>query len=545
MMKTRTLLLAIGGVLLAGAITFPLLSRKDSAVSAQNSPNPTRPVVSVVPAEVRSMQRVVRLSGTLKSGSEANLSPKAGGKILAVNVRTGQNVRHGEILVKLDASDSRRQAEGAAAALQAARANWEKAVQGENLKRVDVERRITDAQRGVELAKLQVQKAEAGIKVQSGASQADVERAQAGVDAARAALAQAQRGARPEQRAQAQIGVRQAERGVALAKKNLDDLEYLLGKGGVPRVQVDSAREDYRKAQDGLDQAKSQLALVEAGAGKEEIAAAEAQVRNAEAALKAAKVVANRGDVDRVEIAQAKAQLRQAEDGLKAAQASRSELDLARADVKAARAAYDQALSGSQLASQQLQSADIVSPVDGVVTAVNSHVGEMAGPGQPVVSVVGTAGVYLEAMAPSRVVRDVQPGQTVSVTVDALPGRAFSGRVRSVGSVAGPDGRSFPIQIDVTAPANVLKPGGLARAAVNAEVHSGAVAAPVEAVRVNGEKTSVWLVRDGIVREVPVTVPVQDDHYSMLVGEVRSGDQVVVTAPPGVTPGDAVDPRRR
>jgi membrane fusion protein (multidrug efflux system) len=185
-----------------------------------------------------------------------------------------------------------------------------------------------------------------------------------------------------------------------------------------------------------------------------------------------------------------------------------------------------------------------VSPVDGVVTAVNSHVGEMAGPGQPVVSVVGTAGVYLEAMAPSRTVRDVQPGQTVSVTVDALPGRVFSGRVRSVGSVAGPDGRSFPIQIDVAAPANVLKPGGLARAAVSAEVHSDAVTAPVEAVRVDGEKTSVWVVRNGTVREVPVTIPVQDDHYSMLVGDVRSGDQVVVTAPPGVTPGDAVDARR-
>src|SRR4051794_1444218 len=101
-MKTRTLFFTICGVLLAGAITFPLLSRRDSEVSAQPPANTSRPVVSVVPAEVRSMQRVVRLSGTLKSGSEANLSPKAGGKVLAVNVRPGDRVRQGQVLVRLD-----------------------------------------------------------------------------------------------------------------------------------------------------------------------------------------------------------------------------------------------------------------------------------------------------------------------------------------------------------------------------------------------------------------------------------------------------------
>jgi HlyD family secretion protein len=545
MNRLRVLILPAVLALLIGGAVLPLLTRREALMAVQSSDEAgSQPVVQVALAEARPMERAVRLSGTLKSGSQATLSPKQGGRVTAVLVIAGQAVRRGQILLRLDNSDAQRQAEQAAAATRAARANWDKALEGERLKRAEVERRIADARGGVEQAKLQLQKAEAGIRLAARAAQADVQRSQAGVDAAKSALAQARRGARPEQRRPAELQVRQAERGVAAAKKNLDDVEFLYGKGGLPRVQLDQAREEHQKALDGLAQAQAQLDLLDAGALPEEIAAAEAQVRSAESALSAAQAAASRDEVNNADLGAARAQVRQAENGLQAALASRNELQVARSDIRAARAGYEQAQAASRLAAQQLSSAEIVSPVDGTATALTVNVGEMAGPGQPVVTVVGTAGVYLEAAAPSRLLAALQPGQNATVTVDTVRGQTFFGTVRAIGSVAGPDGRSFPVHIDVSAPAGVLKPGGRARAEVRAESHPGATTVPVEALRTEAGKTAVWVVRNRRVVAVAVETPLQDERRAMVYGDLRPGDEVIVTGAPGVSPGDEVSTRK-
>lgn len=535
-------IVAVGAVaLFAGSLIFTLSKRRHASVEADPSaPAASLPAVAVVPVETHTMSRSLRLSGTLQSGSEAMLSPKQGGKVLAVYAREGQAVHRGDLLVGFDQSDARRQVEQAAAARDAARANWNKAVRGAALKRVDVQRRIDEAKRGVEQAKLQVEKAEAGTRLQGRATKADVERAQAGVDAARSALAQARRGARPEQRRLAEIQLQQAERGSALAKKNLSELELLFGKGGVPRVQVDEARESYQKAADGVAQARAQLDLLNAGASAEEIAAAEAQVRSAEAGLTAARAAGGREDVDRLDIAAARAQQAQAEDGLRSAEASRSEIELAEQDVRAARAGYSQAVSGWQLASQQIRDASILSPLDGVVSSVAVHVGEVAGPGRPIVTVQGTAGVYLDAAVPARVLSQVRVGLEARISLDALPGREFSGTVQSVGGQAGADGRSFPVHIDINAPAGVLKPGAFARADLVSETYANALTVPVEAVRNGAHASSVWVVRAGKVAEVPVEVPLQDEHRAMVRGALRAGDAVIAAPAPGLSSGDAV-----
>lgn len=539
-MSGRLFLFALVAAGLIGGAVYPLLKRKEPVVSAQSSPADARPAVRTALVEARPMKRTVRLTGTLKSGSQANLSPKQGGKVVAVLVQEGQTVRRGQELVRLDNSDALRQAEQARAGVAAARANLEKARTGVRLRRVDVEQRVLQAQRGLDQAKLQLEKAEAGVRLQQRAAQADVQRAQSGVDAARSALTKARKGARPEERKQAQLGVAQAERGVATAKKNLDDVEFLYNKGGLPRIQLDQAREGYQKAQDGLMQAKIQLDLVNAGATAEDITAAEAQVRSAEAALSAAKAAANRDELDRADVAAAQTQVRQAEDGLRAAQATRAELELADTDVQAARAAYEQAVAASRLASQQLASAVIVSPIDGVVTAVNAHPGEMAGPGMPLVTLVGTSGVYFEGAAPASVVRDVRTGQSVSVSVDTRRGSVFPGTVLSVGSVAGPDGRSFPVRISLSAKSGVLQPGTTAQGEVLLESYPNAATVPLEALRSEEDRTLVWVVRDNRVVEVPVEAGVQDRDRTMVRGEVRAGEPVILTTTSGVRPGDQV-----
>src|SRR3954464_8116050 len=141
MQNLRTIGITAAIALVLGGALYPLVSRKGTPVSAQSPDTAAPPVVQVVRAENRVMERTVRLSGTLKSGSEAALSPKQGGKIAAVSVREGQQGRRGQELVRLDSSDVQRQAEQAEAGVAAARATAEKAATAVTLKRGDIERR--------------------------------------------------------------------------------------------------------------------------------------------------------------------------------------------------------------------------------------------------------------------------------------------------------------------------------------------------------------------------------------------------------------------
>lgn len=544
MTHIRNLILAAVLLLLVGGAVYPLIAKREADREAAAQRPPALPVVQVASAESRPLTRTVRLTGNLQSGSEAALSPKQGGKVAAVYVREGDPVKRGQVLVRLDPGDLQGQVDTAAAGVRAARAQLDKAISGERLKRIDVERRVREARLGLEQARRQVEKAQAGIDLQRKANEAQIHRAEAGVEAAKADLARAQRGARPQQKEQAEIGVRQAQRGVDLAKKNLDDVQFLYEKGGLPRVQLDQAKEGYQKALDGLQQAKSQLSLLEAGATPEDIEAARQQVRIAEAGLEAAKSAANREAIDKADLEAAQGQVRMAEDGLRTAEASRAELETIRQDIRSARAAYEQALSGHRLAVRQLEGLEIVSPVDGIATSVSTNPGEIAGPGRPLVTVVGTSGVYLQAGVPARTLPQLSPGMAVTVTVDSVPGRRFPGAIRSIGATADQDGRTFPVRIDVHAPAGLLKPGALARAEVQSGGEQLQVTVPSEAVQVEGDQSSVWVVRNGAAEKVPVQVPLQEGGLSFISGAVQPGDQVAVSGAAALTPGSRVEVRR-
>ncbi|MGV3724323.1 MAG: biotin/lipoyl-binding protein, partial [Actinomycetota bacterium] len=202
-MTSRSIVIGALVCLAIGGAVYPLVVRRGPAVEPTVlAGNVTTAAVRAALADTRPMSRSILVSGTLKSGSQATLSPKQGGKVLSVLVREGQTVRRGQVLVRLDRSDVVRQAEQARAGVAAARANVEKARSGFRLRQADVEQRVRQARSGLEQAEVQLRKAEAGVRLQQRAATADVQRAQAGVDAARSALAKARKGARPEERGQ-------------------------------------------------------------------------------------------------------------------------------------------------------------------------------------------------------------------------------------------------------------------------------------------------------------------------------------------------------
>jgi multidrug resistance efflux pump len=118
----------------------------------------------------------------------------------------------------------------------------------------------------------------------------------------------------------------------------------------------------------------------------------------------------------------------------------------------------------------QLERYRLRSPISGVVTRVPMHAGEVVSPGQAVVAVADLTSLELTAYVLERDLGGVRVGQSVIVTADPFPERAFRGVVTSTNPRAEFTPRNvqtqrdrlnlvFGVKIRVENPDGVLKPG--------------------------------------------------------------------------------------
>jgi len=102
----------------------------------------------------------------------------------------------------------------------------------------------------------------------------------------------------------------------------------------------------------------------------------------------------------------------------------------AEADVAVAQANVDQA----QL---NLSYTRIVAPVEGTVGQRTVRPGAYVSAGSRLLAVVPLQQLYITANYLETQLTDVRPGQKVSVTVDALPDKTFTGRIDSIAPATG------------------------------------------------------------------------------------------------------------
>jgi HlyD family secretion protein len=110
------------------------------------------------------------------------------------------------------------------------------------------------------------------------------------------------------------------------------------------------------------------------------------------------------------------------------------------------------------------------SPIGGIVLEQSAHIGELAVPGLPVITLANLDTVDLTVYLPEDQLNRVRLNQTVQVTVDSFPSRNFEGMVLHINSAAEftPQGVQtreervnlvYGVKIRIENPGHDLKPG--------------------------------------------------------------------------------------
>lgn len=291
---------------------------------------------------------------------------------------------------------------------------------------------------------------------------ADMAVVRAGIEVAQAKLAELQSGPRPAQLEAAEAAVIQAvaQRDGAVvaldhARAQRNSPQELLAqiddvRGQVDRLerQIEQARAAVKSAEIlrdhgnpfGTDREKTEAAVYgkQVEASEERLAAAEAAQTSARSTLDALEAMQQEPLALEAQVHAAEAQVAISEAALELA---RAELALLEAgtrpeEVQVARAQVEEAEAALHVLEVQRDKLRLRCPRDGVVTDRLVEPGEAVIAGRPLLVVADLGRPELVVYVPTGDIGHVQLGQEVTVTVDSLADRVFSGEVTYIASEA-------------------------------------------------------------------------------------------------------------
>jgi membrane fusion protein (multidrug efflux system) len=232
--------------------------------------------------------------------------------------------------------------------------------------------------------------------------------------------------------------VRNAEAAVAAAEKQRQAAE----------ARVAEAEANDAKAQADLQRYAQLVAKLEISQQQYDYAVAGAKATAA--ALQAARAAAVAA---REEVSQAHARLAERQAQLRVAQTAPQHVAVSRSRAESARAAVQAAQATVEQARLSLEYTKIVAPVDGIVGKKSVEVGENVQPAQALMAVVPINDLYVTANFKETQLKNMRPGQRVSIHVDAY-GRDYQGHVLNI---AGATGERFSLLPPENASGNYVK----------------------------------------------------------------------------------------
>ena len=371
----------------------------------------------------------------------------------------------------------------------------------------------------LQITQAQLQKLETPADTRDVVSaQAAIEVAQANVAGAEAQLASAQASYRQlfdidplssNQITLNEASLRQAEINLKQAQQAYNQVKDFPNVGLLPQAsQLEAATSAYENA-------KAQAAL--SNENQQKKAPNQAQIAQAQA-----------------QIAQGEVSLRQAQSNLISAQNNLSKLleGPKQVDLDISRAQVRQSQLNLLQAENSLNNARLVAPFDGVISVVNARQGELTGGGLPAVVLNDLSNFHMTVLVDEIDVRQVQVGQTVRLSLDALPDYDLTGQVTKIAPVAEDIGGVIAYEVTIVPDASdaPLRAGMSATAIIVTAQVDNVVLLPNRFIQLNRETGEAFVYRmiENQPRLQSVELGLRNERESQILAGLNDADEVAL-----------------
>ena len=178
----------------------------------------------------------------------------------------------------------------------------------------------------------------------------------------------------------------------------------------------------------------------------------------------------------------------------------------------------------------------ITAPFEGKLGISKVNPGQYLSPGDAVVTLQSLDPIYVDFTIPQNQVSELKLGQEVKVTVDAFPGKSFTGKLTTIDPIVDSNTRNITAEATVPNADHRLLPGMFTNVSITREVENKYIILPKVAISFNPYGDIVYtLKKTGDEKKGKEVYVVKQKFVS--VGETR-GDQIAVLT--GVTDGEMI-----
>jgi RND family efflux transporter MFP subunit len=198
--------------------------------------------------------------------------------------------------------------------------------------------------------------------------------------------------------------------------------------------------------------------------------------------------------------------------------------------IAAQQAQVEQAQANVQSIRVSIANASLSSPISGVITVQNAKVGQIAGAGQTMVSIISANNFEVDTYVPETDIGKVAIGNTVDMTFDAFPGETFEGKVFYIDPAETIQSGvvDYLVKVSFTKPDSRIKSGLTANLDIDAQTDANALTLPQFAIVQNASGTYVDVLQNKVEAQVPVVLGIRDQNGNVeITSGVTEGEQII------------------
>ena len=183
-----------------------------------------------------------------------------------------------------------------------------------------------------------------------------------------------------------------------------------------------------------------------------------------------------------------------------------------------------------KVAEKNLKDTTLKALFSGLITEVSIEPGDYITPGTEVAYLIDDSSYEIEVSVNEIDSLEIEVGQEVIITLDAFPGREFSGKVKEIHNYTkNVDGVvTLPVIVQLDNVDKQFKPGFSALLEIIVDKAEGKLLIPVTATLDRGGRQMVVKVIDNKPRLTPIKTGISDGVYTVIEDGLAEGDQILI-----------------
>jgi multidrug efflux pump subunit AcrA (membrane-fusion protein) len=208
--------------------------------------------------------------------------------------------------------------------------------------------------------------------------------------------------------------------------------------------------------------------------------------------------------------------------------AARAAYDLSVQTVENLRAQLAQSRASVKLAQKKLSDTTIRAPFAGQVKDRQVTQGQYLKVQTPVMVIVDVDPLRVRLKVPEKMAAWAKVGQPVTITVEAFPGRTFSGKISRINPAVDQQTRTFEVEALIDNNDNALKPGFFVKAVIPSDKVDTALFLPEDALLYVYGVYKVFVIEGSSLKEKEVKLGAREGDEVEVVEGLKEGERVAL-----------------